>query len=102
MEIRAPLLYYEHIGRFEEKEGYDGPGDEHDCNGRKNAPRCQDLGSWRENSGVGQALADFLLHGIDRQEIRTQREREMEAQNACGKQCWKIYLFFLETDFGFL
>ena len=84
MEIRAPLLYYEHIGRFEEREGFDGPTDDRDCSGRRNAPRCQDLGAWRENSGVGQALADFLLHGIDRQEIRNRRELEMEERNACG------------------
>ena len=84
MEVRAPLLYYEHIGKFEEKDGYDGPLSENECTERRNAPRCQDLGSWRENSGVGQALADFLLHGIDRQEIRNRREREMEARDACG------------------
>ncbi len=84
MEGRAPLLYYENIGRFEEKDGFDGPQDENDCSGRRNTPPCQNLGSWRENSGVGQALADFLLHGIDRQEIRSRREQELEARNACG------------------
>lgn len=86
MEIRAPLSYYEYIGRFEEKEGVEGPQDSPRNSNARRAPKCQDLGSWRDNSGVGQALADFLLNGIDRQDIRSRRDEERENQRACGKR----------------
>ena len=101
MELRAPLLYYEHIGKFEEEDGYDGPqGAGLTGLNIPNAPKCQNLGTWREDSGVGRALADLLLHGIDRQELRLRRDAERERRQACGmilfcrvsKMCPALYL----------